>query len=149
MAIFKKLTGIVDIVDKETGLKDSIDKPYLILYVTYDAIPDPETGEFLEGEFKAIRGRKACYRYIMDELNIYNINPLKSFILAGEITFGNEVSVYTFIRQCIEKYNYDNDDDGNVLKSLNESIINLSDGKITEDMINNFFLNELTSKAHN
>jgi len=85
----------------------------------------------------------------MDELNIYNINPLKSFILAGEITFGNEVSVYTFIRQCIEKYNYDNDEDGNVLKSLNESIINLSDGKITEDMINNFFLNELTSKAHN
>lgn len=146
MAIFKKLLSIVDTVDKDTGLNDNIDKPYLILYVLYDAIPDPETGEYLEGEFKAIRGRRNCYKYIMEELNIYNINPLKSFILSGNIVFGNEVSVYTFIRQCIERYNYG---DPNIIEELNQSIINISEGKITEENINNFFINELKSKAHN
>lgn len=146
MAIFKKLLSIVDIVDKNTGLNDNIDKPYLILYVLYDAIPDPETGEYLEGQFKAIRGRKNCYKYIMEELNIYNINPLKSFILSGNIVFGNEVSVYTFIRQCIERYNYG---DPNIIEELNQSIINISEGKITEENIDNFFINELKSKAHN
>lgn len=146
MAIFKKLLSIVDIIDKDTGLNDNIDKPYLILYVLYDAIPDPETGEYLEGQFKAIRGRKNCYKYIMEELNIYNINPLKSFILSGNIVFGNEVSVYTFIRQCIERYNYGNP---SIIEELNQSIINISEGKITEENIDNFFINELKSKAHN
>lgn len=144
MAIFKKLLNIVDVVDQETGLSDNIDKPYLILYVTYDRIADPDTGEYLDGEFKAIRGRKACYKYIMEELNIYNINPLKSFILSGNIVFGNEVSVYTFIRQCIERYHYDSQD---VISELNDSIINLSNGTITESIINNLFRSELNSKA--
>lgn len=146
MPIFKKLTSIVDTIDKETGYTDNIDKPYLILYVFYDAIADPETGEYLEGEFKAIRGRKACYKYIMEELNIYNINPLKSFILSGNIVFGNEVSVYTFIRQCIERYHYG---DLDIIRELNESIMNISEGKMTEDKINNFFITELNSKARN
>lgn len=146
MPIFKRLLGVVDTVDKETGLKDNIDKPYLILYVTYDRMSDPETGEYLDGEFKAIRGRRACYDYIINELSIYNINPMKSFILSGNIVFGNEVSVYTFIRQCIERYQYG---DESIIEELNDSIINLSEGKITESIINNFFLSELNSKAHN
>ena len=100
MPIFKRLKSIVEVADTTTGMDTGINKPYLLLLVN---VGEEDT---TQGEFVAIKGRQAAYRYLKDYVITGNYNILASQILSGGITFGNEVSIYTFMRLCIEQYQY-------------------------------------------
>jgi predicted acyltransferase (DUF342 family) len=136
MPIFQKVTSIVDRYDVNTGLSMEIDKPYLLLMV-----PAGET-ELTVGEFYAIKGRKAVYDELKQNMITGNYNILKSHILSGGITFGNEVSVYTFFRLCVEKFKYGGEED---LELLNDMAVatSLDPDSITETMLNIHYTNEL------
>jgi hypothetical protein len=136
MPIFKKLTSIVERYDTTTGLNMEIDKPYLLLMV-----PQGET-EDTTGEFYAIKGRKAVFDELKQNMITGNYNILRSHILSGGITFGNEVSVYTFFRLCVEKFNYGTEED---LELLNDMAVATSfdPDQVTDTVLNMLYTNEL------
>ena len=140
MPIFKKVVSIVDQVDTATGFDLAIDKAYLLLLV--------QSGDedITQGEFVALRGRKDTYEYIKTNCLNGNYNILKSHILSGGITFGNEVSLYTFARLCIQQYQYD---DISELEYLNDQAINtsLNPDSVSEGQLESFFRQELSAKA--
>ena len=124
MPIFRQLIEIADRIDRNTGLPENVNKPYLILAVQYGENTDPseEYETVSQGEFYAIKGRRNVFQFIVETLNIYNIDLLKSYILSGNISFGKEITLYTFLRICIEKYRYGGVE--HTVDSLNESVIN-------------------------
>lgn len=138
MPIFQKVTSIVDRYDVNTGLSMEIDKPYLLLMV-----PAGET-ELTVGEFYAIKGRKAVYDELKQNMITGNYNILKSHILSGGITFGNEVSVYTFFRLCVEKFKYGGEED---LELLNDMAVatSLDPDSVTDTILNIHYTNELAA----
>lgn len=138
MPIFQKVTSIVDRYDVNTGLSMEIDKPYLLLMV-----PAGET-ELTVGEFYAIKGRKAVYDELKQNMITGNYNILKSHILSGGITFGNEVSVYTFFRLCVEKFKYGGEED---LELLNDMAVatSLDPNSVTDTILNIHYTNELAA----
>lgn len=142
MPIFKKLQSIVDQYDTTTGMDLSIDKPYLILLV--------EVGDddVTHGEFVAIKGRKDAYDYLATYGINGNYNILKSFILSGGITFGNEVSIYTFCRMCVENYQYDYENTTDYLNAMarNTALENEQD-YIDDAWLDRFYMAELNAKA--
>lgn len=142
MPIFQKLQSIVDQYDTTTGMDLAIDKPYLILLVEAG---DEDT---THGEFVAIKGRKDAYDYLaMYGIN-GNYNILKSFILSGGITFGNEVSIYTFCRMCVENYKYDYEDTPAYLNSMARNTALEKDQEyITDEWLERFYRQELNAKA--
>ena len=145
MPIFKKLASIVDMVNPMTGQREDIDKPYLILIVQYNSIPDPETGAFTEGEFKAIKGRRDTFDYLSEEYGLDNIDLLNSYILSGGLSFGEEVNLYIFLRLCVEKYQYA---DEMFLEDLHRRMIELSDNTLNEEILNKRYREELTKNIH-
>ncbi len=139
MPIFKKLVSIVDKYDLNTGLKDDFDKPYLLLLVTAGQ-KDMEYGEY-----RAIRGRQAAYESVMSELGNYDL--LRSHVLTGNISFGNETSVYSFLRLCIVKYKFATEDD---LSYLNETLIDMyqaDNEELTQETLNQIFVKEMNSQV--
>jgi len=150
MPIFKNLIEVADRVDRNTGLPENVNKPYLILAVQYGQSFDPseEYETVTQGEFYAIKGRRNAFQFIVENLNIYNIDLLKSYILSGNISFGKEITLYTFLRICIEKYRYSGV--GYTVDMLNESIIESyeSEGKsIDVYKLTSIYNNELTAPA--
>lgn len=117
-----------------------IDKPYLLLMVPVDQ--DEES----EGEFYAIKGRKSAYDMLKQTFVTGNYKILRSHVLSGGITFGNEVTVYTFFRLCIEKFHYGGEED---LELLNDMAIATSSDpeSITEVDLNLHYTNELSGSA--
>ena len=140
MPIFKKLTSVVERYDVNTGLSMEIDKPYLLLMVPVDSEEDTI------GEFYAIKGRKTVFDELKQNMITGNYNILKSYILSGGITFGNEVSVYTFFRLCIEKFKYGNEED---LELLNDMAVSTSSDPdhISDSFLNIHYTNELAASA--
>ena len=140
MPIFKRLKSIVEVADTTTGMDTGINKPYLLLLVN---VGEEDT---TQGEFVAIKGRQAAYRYLKDYVITGNYNILASQILSGGITFGNEVSIYTFMRLCIEQYQYDAQDQ---LEYLDDMVQNtsLDPDNTTPEYLVRFYSQELTAKA--
>lgn len=113
MSIFKKTRTIVDIIDPNTGLNTNSERQYLLLLVPSGQ--EDNTG----GEFVALKGRKEVYQYCNDfVMSSGSYDILRSQILSEGITFGKEVSLYTFIRLAIEHYKYDDIDQLDVLNQL-------------------------------
>ena len=140
MPIFKRLKSIVERVDTSTGMDLGINKDYLLLLV-----PIGEE-DLTQGEFVAIKGRKEAYNYLKTHVANGNYNILNSFILSGGITFGNEVSIYTFMRLCIENYQYDYPDE---LAYIGDMCVNtaLNPDSITDEYLDRFYAEEISAKA--
>lgn len=97
----KKVVGLVDPETKEP-IEISEEKPYLVILRD---IGDEDTntdysGEVATGRWIATRGRESVFDYLQSEL--YNIDPVHSYIFSGSIGLGGEVSVYSFMRLCIQ-----------------------------------------------
>ena len=142
MPIFKKVVSIVDQYDPSTGMDLAINKSYLLLLV--------EVGDedVTHGEFVAIKGRKEAFDYLMTYAITGNYNVLRSYILSGGITFGNEVSIYTFCRMCIEQYKYDYEDTIDYINSMahNTTLENERD-QIDDAWLDRFYNKEINAKA--
>lgn len=109
MPLLKNLIEVAERIDRNTGLSENINKGYLLLISNYgdEELEASEfTDSFIHGEYYVVRGRRTAFNFIIEQLNIYNINLLKSFVLSGNLTLGKEMTVYTFLRLCIEKYRY-------------------------------------------
>ena len=135
MPIFKDLKQVVSLVDTITGEPIDIDeKGYLLLLV------DANSDQFENGEFIAMRGRRATFEYLVSSIGNYDI--LHSYVLSGKIALGGEVSVYSFIRLCLEKH-FSNEDIGLTINELDD--IALASSVDTEDKINlnMLYVNEL------
>lgn len=104
MPLFTKKKQVVQMFDLETkkNLDFEEDKPYLVLLQDIDADRDQDTQT---GRFIATRGRSSVFWYLESE--IYNIDPIHSYVMSGKIPLGSEVSVYSFIRLCVEKNKVD------------------------------------------
>ena len=135
MPIYKKLQSIVSKVDPNTGYDTAFDKPYLFLLTRADS-EDEESGEWM-----AIKGRKTSYESLREMCISGEYKLTRSWVLSGGITFGNEVSVYTFLRQCIVVYQYGTQDD---LDMLNSVIIDI-DPNITEEYLDRLYTSEIYS----
>ena len=133
--IFKEVKQVVSLVDPISREPIEIDeKGYLLLLV------DANSDQFENGEFVAMRGRRATFEYLSSSLGNYDI--LHSYILSGKIALGGEVSVYSFMRLCLEKY-FNNEDMGISLNELDDMAFATSVD--TEDKINlnMLYVNEL------
>ena len=95
MAIFPERINVVTLYDDNNN-EVQLEKFYLILLADLDA----ETEN--EGKWVVLEGRQSVINYLSDEF--YNgIDPLKSYILTGNIRLGNEVSVYSFLRAMLSR----------------------------------------------
>ena len=135
MPIYRKLQSIVAKVDPSTGYDTAFDKPYLFLLTPVDG-DDEESGEWL-----SMRGRKIAYESLREKCLSGMYKLTKSWVLSGGITFGNEVSIYTFLRQCIVVYRYGTQDD---LDMINATIMDI-DPSITEEYLDRLYTSEIYS----
>lgn len=95
MAIFPERINVVTLYDDNNNAVQ-LEKFYLILLADLDA------EDANEGKWVVLEGRQSVINYLSDEF--YNgIDPLKSYILTGNIRLGNEVSVYSFLRAMLSR----------------------------------------------
>ena len=95
MAIFPERINVVTLYDDNNN-EVQLEKFYLILLADLDAEAENE------GKWVVLEGRQSVINYLSDEF--YNgIDPLKSYILTGNIRLGNEVSVYSFLRAMLAR----------------------------------------------
>ena len=112
MSIFKNTKAVVDVIDTSTGMNTNADRQYLLLLV-----PSGQE-EQTSGEFVAIRGRREVYNYCNDFVIHGGYDLYRSQILSEGINFGKEVSLYTFLRLCIDVYKYDIPDQRYVIDQI-------------------------------
>ena len=81
MPLFTEKKQVVQMFDPETkkSLDFEEDKPYLILLQDAEADRSQDTQE---GRFIATRGRSSVFWYLESE--IYNIDPIHSYVLLGQ-----------------------------------------------------------------
>ena len=95
MAIFPERINVVTLYDDNNNAVQ-LEKFYLILLADLDA------EDAHEGKWVVLEGRQSVINYLSGEF--YNgIDPLKSYILTGNIRLGNEVSVYSFLRAMLNR----------------------------------------------
>lgn len=95
MSIFPERISVVKLYDDNHN-EIQLEKFYLILLADLDSEVENE------GKWLVLDGRQAVINYLSSEF--YNgIDPLKSYILTGNIRLGNEVSVYTFLRAMLDR----------------------------------------------
>ena len=95
MAIFPERINVVTLYDDNNNAVQ-LEKFYLILLADLDA------EDANEGKWVVLEGRQSVINYLSGEF--YNgIDPLKSYILTGNIRLGNEVSVYSFLRAMLTR----------------------------------------------
>ena len=95
MAIFPERINVVTLYDDNNNAVQ-LEKFYLILLADLDA------EDANEGKWVVLEGRQSVINYLSGEF--YNgIDPLKSYILTGNIRLGNEVSVYSFLRAMLAR----------------------------------------------
>lgn len=140
MAIFTKKKSVVDIYDTKTGLNIQNDRPYLILLVPIDQ------EENTSGEFVALKGRKDTYNYCKDYILSGGYDIVRSQIMSDGINFGREVSLYTFLRLCIEYFKYDEEDQLEILNRVTiESYIKPE--SISYESLARFYNNECSQSS--
>jgi len=149
MPMLKPLMEVVDRIDPNTGLSEKVNQPYLLIIKEYgeeEKDPYEVSDSMYEGTAYAMRGRRITFNFIIESLNIYNVDLLKSYILSGNLTLGRERSLYTFLRLCIEKYRYGGID--YTTDILNQSVIDAyaAEGKeITETHLASIYNQEQNS----
>ena len=96
MPICKQRTEVIAMVDPTTGQPlPSPDKPYLLLLID-------EGAEDLEaGTFQVFHNRRDTFEFLTSTLGNYDL--VNSYVLSGKLQFGSEVSIYSFLRMCMEK----------------------------------------------
>ena len=95
MAIFPERINVVTLYDDNNNAVQ-LEKFYLIL------LSDLDAEDANEGKWVVLEGRQSVINYLSGEF--YNgIDPLKSYILTGNIRLGNEVSVYSFLRAMLNR----------------------------------------------
>ena len=103
MPVFKQLLDVMGFVDVETKEDQEISKPYLILLTDAGCYDDTELEDsFREFQALAMRGRKAVFDYFCDLLGSYDL--IHSYVMSGKIPLGKEVTLYSFLRLCVERY---------------------------------------------
>ncbi len=100
MGLFVEKKKAIAFFNKDTGeeLEMEEEKPYLVLLTDVDESRELDT---TEGRFIATRGRTTVFNYLQSEY--FQIDPLHSFVMSGNIPLGREVSVYSFLRLCIQE----------------------------------------------
>ena len=95
MAIFPERINVVTLYDDNNNA-GQLEKFYRILLADLDA------EDANEGKWVVLEGRQSVINYLSGEF--YNgIDPLKSYILTGNIRLGNEVAVYSFLRAMLNR----------------------------------------------
>lgn len=97
MPLFIEKKKVIGFINMDTGEEIDMEeeKPYLIL------LTEEIEMETKSGRFVATRGRTSVFSYLESE--VFNVDPVHSYVMSGNIPLGKEVSVYTFMRYCIEK----------------------------------------------
>lgn len=103
MSIFKQTIDVMGFVDPATQEDEEFSKPYLILVTEVGEYDDTEMEDsYREFLGIAMRGRKAVFDYFADQLGNHDL--IHSYVMSGKIPLGKEVTLYSFLRLCIEKY---------------------------------------------
>lgn len=103
MPVFKQLLDVMGFVDVETKEDQEISKPYLILLTDAGSYDDTELEDsYREFQALAMRGRKAVFDHLVEQLGAYDL--IHSYVMSGKIPLGKEVTLYSFLRLCVERY---------------------------------------------
>lgn len=142
MAIFKEKKQVVQLIDVNTGSDQQFDKPYLLLLREFTGDIITEETEFIG---VPIRGRKEAFIYVSSGMGNYDL--LNSYVMSGRIQLGQEVSLYTFMRLCIQNKKIPLDCiDGMTVDHLN-SIVFVMYPELDEEYLERVYKNDLTSKS--
>lgn len=140
MPIFKDLKQVVSLVDPITREPIEMDeKGYLLLLV------DAGSDQYENGEFIAMRGRRAVFEYLLSSMGNYDL--IHSYILTGKIALGGEVSVYSFMRLCLEKH-FKDEKVGLTLDELDDMAMVSSVDSEDKVNLNVLFVNDMNSKIN-
>lgn len=130
MSIFPERISVVKLYDDNHN-EIQLEKFYLILLADLDS--ETESGKWL-----VLDGRQSVINYLTGEF--YNgIDPLKSYILTGNIRLGNEVSVYTFLRAMLDRPDVETSIS---LDELNEYVLSVH----PDTDLNALYIKETSSK---
>lgn len=142
MTIFKEKKQVVQLIDVNTGADQQFDKPYLLLLREFTGDIITEETEFIG---VPIRGRKEAFIYVSSGMGNYDL--LNSYVMSGRIQLGQEVSLYTFMRLCIQNKKIPLDCiDGMTVDHLN-SIVFVMYPELDEEYLERVYKNDLTSKS--
>lgn len=142
MTIFKEKKQVVQLIDVNTGSDQQFDKPYLLLLREFTGDIITEETEFIG---VPIRGRKEAFIYVSSGMGNYDL--LNSYVMSGRIQLGQEVSLYTFMRLCIQNKKIPLDCiDGMTVDHLN-SIVFVMYPELDEEYLERVYKNDLTSKS--
>lgn len=142
MTIFKEKKQVVQLIDVNTGSDQQFDKPYLLLLREFTGNIITEETEFIG---VPIRGRKEAFIYVSSGMGNYDL--LNSYVMSGRIQLGQEVSLYTFMRLCIQNKKIPLDCiDGMTVDHLN-SIVFVMYPELDEEYLERVYKNDLTSKS--
>lgn len=142
MTIFKEKKQVVQLIDVNTGTDQQFDKPYLLLLREFTGDIITEETEFIG---VPIRGRKEAFIYVSSGLGNYDL--LNSYVMSGRIQLGQEVSLYTFMRLCIQNKKIPSDCiDGITVDHLNSIVFDMYP-ELDEEYLERVYKNDLTSKS--
>lgn len=118
MAIFKELTNVLGFEDPELQKElESDNKPYLFLLRDVGDLNNDDS--YQEYQAFAVRGRENVFDILISQLGGYDL--LHSYVLSGKIPLGKEVSVYSFLRLCIETH-FKNESKALTVEELNSVV---------------------------
>lgn len=142
MTIFKEKKQVVQLIDVNTGTDQQFDKPYLLLLREFTGDIITEETEFIG---VPIRGRKEAFIYVSSGLGNYDL--LNSYVMSGRIQLGQEVSLYTFMRLCVQNKKIPLDCiDGITVDHLNSIVFDMYP-ELDEEYLERVYKNDLTSKS--
>ena len=102
MPLFQQKLDVMGFVDVNTHEEQEFNKPYLIILTPANNYNIDENDGYKEYEAVGIRGRRLVFDHFIDQLGNWDL--YHSYVLSGNIPLGKEVTLYTFLRLCIEKY---------------------------------------------
>lgn len=142
MTIFKEKKQVVQLIDVNTGTDQQFDKPYLLLLREFTGDIITEETEFIG---VPIRGRKEAFICVSSGLGNYDL--LNSYVMSGRIQLGQEVSLYTFMRLCVQNKKIPLDCiDGITVDHLNSIVFDMYP-ELDEEYLERVYKNDLTSKS--
>ena len=144
MAIFKELTSVLGFEDPELQKElESGNKPYLVLLKETAEEPQDDDS-YQEYQAFAIRGRENVFNILTEQLGSYDL--LHSYILSGKIPLGKEVSVYSFLRLCLETH-FKNASKGITVDELNYMVYETNDYVSKSFDLDAFYTVEINKRA--
>lgn len=122
MPLFKQLISVIQKVDVTTGepIPFEGEKPYLLLLRPFGSV-DENTPEDEPYEAIPFRGRNSVLVFLASNLYAYDI--VNSYVLTGNIKITEAISIYSFLRGCIDKGYCKNYEDEISLDTLEDSAL--------------------------